>query len=101
MTSTLLPHINAAEAIAEIAADKRRRTQTRAALTLAAALIASAELKIEWNLIVDGEPYLQPWTEDEELVRDYLRSSAPDSGAVVNRIRISTPDIVEEWRPVG
>jgi hypothetical protein len=90
----LQPHLNAATVIRRVANRHNRRPETKAAMTLAAALLVSAKVDVEWNLIVDGEPYLQPWADDEALARECLNWT---DGTVVNRIRITVPPMVEDW----
>lgn len=49
---------------------------------------------IEWNVLDNGEPYLQPWTEDEDEARSYLRHV---TGPPVCRARVRYNDYVGPW----
>lgn len=48
---------------------------------------------IEWNVLDHGDPYLQPWTEDENEARSY---SNVVTGPLVYRTRTRYPDRVGE-----
>jgi len=46
----------------------------------------------EWNVLRNGKPYLQPWTEDEGEARSYSAG-----GLIIYRTRTSYPDSVTRW----
>lgn len=52
--------------------------------------------RVEWNVLNNGEPYLQPWTEDEDEARSY---SNDVTGPLVSRTRtrFRFPDYVTDW----
>lgn len=96
--SILQPHINAATVIQRVAKRANRKPETRAALMLAAALLLRSEVKVEWNLIEpDGEPWLQPWSDDEQWLR--AESSRRSDWLLVSRIRVTTAPLVEDYQP--
>lgn len=49
---------------------------------------------VEWNVLDNGEPYLQPWTEDEWEARSY---SNVVTGPLVCRARVRYDDYVSDW----
>jgi hypothetical protein len=58
-----------------------------------------SETTVEWNLInAEGEPFLQPWSEDREEVESYIDQRCPFR--LVSRERTRTPDRVTDWQEV-
>lgn len=72
----------------------KREAHALIAGVFAANTKGEGETTTEWNVLDHGEPYLQPWTWDEDEARSY--SNVVD-GPLVKRERTTYDALVTEW----